>query len=191
MATNQVLQSAGTAILWTNSTYSPGTNTILGTRNANFDIDVASLAAAAARMSLKGDLGATHSALYSLDATTEIASDPAAGGTVDFYWSKSHSVTAAVGNMGGTSGADAAYTGYSGHTLAESLKQLMYMGSLLLGVQNDADGVVIGEAGLWEAPPQRYGVLVVVNNASVGFHTDSVEFAFRMTPVFPDIQASA
>lgn len=191
MSTNNVLQAAGTPILWTNSTYSPGTNTILGSRSASFDIDVDGLTAAAARMSLKGDLGAVHSALYDLDATAEIASDPATGGRVDFYWSKSHSVTAAVGNMGGTSGADAAYTGYSGHTLAEALKQLDFMGSLILGVQNDADGVVIGNCGLWLAPPQRYGVLVVVNNASVAFHSDSVEFAFRMTPVFPDIAAAA
>jgi hypothetical protein len=188
VATQQILQTIGTPIIFADSVYSPGTNTILGTRTD--DIDCASLAAAAARQSVKADLGMPHAAEYNVVMTVEIAVDPAANGTVDLYWSESHSATAAVGNMGGASGADGAYTGYAGMTLAESLRHLTYIGSFVLGVQNDLDGVNIGPVGRF-APVQRYGCLIVFNNCSQAFHSDSVEFAVRFTSVIPDLQAAA
>ena len=189
MATSQILQVIGTPILWTNSTYSPGTNTILGTRSASFDIDIDGLTTGQARMSLKGDLGAAHAASFSVDMTVEPATDPTDGDTIDLYWSESHSVTAAVGNMGGTTGADADYAGYSTLSLAASLRQLIYIGSLQLGVANDLDGVQIGHVGIF-SPVQRWGVLVVHNNSAITLH-DSVEAAVRFTPIIPDIQAAA
>ena len=188
MTTQNLLQTIGTAIIFADGTYSPGANTILGTRTD--DIDVASLAAAAARQSVKANLGMPHAEEYDVDITYEIATDPASGGTIDLYWSESHSSTAAVGNMGGCTGADAAYTGYAGMTLAESLKHLLYIGSVNVGVQNDADGVNIAHVGRFR-PVNQYGCLVVVNNCSVAFHSDSVEFAVRMSPVIPDLQAAA
>ena len=188
MATNQVLQVTGTDIIIADSSYSPGTNTILGTRTD--DIDVAGLTTGQAREGVKIDLLAAHARSYSVDMTVEMATDPAAGGTIDLYWSESHSATAAVGNMGGCTGADADYAGYSTLTLAEALLQLKFIGSLVVGVNNDLDGVQIGQVGIF-APVQRYGVLVWHNNTSVTIHSDSIECAVRFTPIIPDIQAAA
>jgi len=188
MATNQILQVTGTDIIIADSTYSPGTNTTLGTRTD--DIDVVGLTADQARMGVKIDLGATHAELFSVDMTVEMATDPAAGDSIDLYWSESHSTTAAVGNMGGTSGADADYSGYATMTLAESLLHLTKIGALPLGVQNDLDGVVIGHVGVF-APVQQFGVLVWHNNSGVVVHSDSIECAVRLTPIIPDIQAAA
>lgn len=182
---NEVLTKTGTALIFADATYSPGTNTTLGTRTD--DIDVANLSSDAARQSVKADLGAVRAAQFSVDMTVEPATDPAAGGTIDLYWSESHSATAAVGNIAGTSGADAAYTGYATMTLQEGLDQMIFIGSLLLGVQNDVDGVQIGHVGVF-SPKQRYGVLVVHNNSSVALHSDSVEFAVRLSPVVDEIQ---
>jgi hypothetical protein len=184
-ATGDVLYKTGTNIVVANDTYSPGTNTILGTRTD--DIDCASLAAAAARQGVKIDLGATRAIEYDVRMTVEIALDPAAGGAVDLYWFPSHSTTAAVGNMGGTTGADAAYTGYSTIGLSESLKQGKHIGSLLIGINNDADGVQIGRVGRF-SPTDRYGCLVVVNNTNQAFHSDSVEFAVLMAAIITQVE---
>ncbi len=118
------------------------------------------------------------------------ASDPAAGGTIDFYWSHSESATAATGNTGKTSGADGAYTGYDTLTLAESLVHLQFIGTLTCGVNNDVDGVQFGAVGYF-MPRARYGSLVVVNNLSVALHSDAVEMGVRFIPIFDDIQAAA
>ena len=188
MATNNILQATGTVLIFANSTYSPGTNTTLGTLTD--DIDAAGLTTGQAREGVKADLLAVHAPFFSVDMTTELATDPAAGGSMDLYWGESHSASAAVGNMAGLTGADADYAGYSVHTLAESLKHLTYIGSLPMGVQNEADGVVIGHVGVFSAF-QRYGVLVIHNNTSVTLQSDSIEMAVRFTPFFLDIAAAA
>lgn len=191
MATQELLIRAdSTVIIVANSTYSPGTNTTLGTRTD--DIDIVGLTAGQAREGVKIDLGVDHAELYKLHWTGEPATDPTAGDTVDFYWAASHSASAAVGNMGNVTGADADWAGAVGETLAESLKHMIYMGSFILAVQNDLDGVQIGEAGVFAPGPQRYGVLVVHwNTASAAYHSDSIEAALRLTPIIPDLQAAA
>ena len=186
MTTNQVLNDIGTAIIFANSTYSPGTNTILGTRTD--DIDMVGLTTGQARESVKTDLLMPHAPSFSVDMTMEWATD--AVGTVDLYWSESHSVTAAVGNMGNVTGADADWAGAVGMTLAESLAHMLYIGSLIAALQNTADGVQIGHVGVF-SPVQQFGVLIVHNNTADTFHSDSEEMAVRFTPVFPDIQAAA
>ena len=188
MATNQVLKDIGTVIIIADSSYSPGTNTTLGTRTN--DIDVVGLTADQAREGVKIDLTMPHAPSYSVDMSVEMATDPAAGGTIDLYWSESHSASAAVGNMGNVTGADADWAGAVGETLAESLTHMLYIGSLPVAVQNDADGVQIGHVGIF-SPVQQYGVLVWHNNTSVVIHSDSIECAVRFTPIIPDIQASA
>lgn len=190
MATNEVLIRAdSTVIIIADSTYSPGTNTILGTRTD--DIDVVGLTTGQAREGVKIDLGVDHAEFYSVDMSVEPATDPTAGDTVDLYWSASHSTTAAVGNMGNVTGADADWAGAVGETLAESLNHMIYMGSLILAVQNDLDGVQIGHVGVFSPGPQQYGVLVYHWNSAVTLHSDSIECAVRLTPIIPDIQAAA
>ncbi len=186
MATNQVLQITGTAIVIADSSYSPGANTTLGTRTD--DIDVVGLTAGQAREGVKIDLGAAHAASYKVEMTVEFATD--AVGTVDLYWSESHSASAAVGNMGNVTGADADWAGAVGETLVESLKHMLFIGSFPCAVQNTADGVQIGHVGFLY-PVQQYGVLIWHNNTADTVHSDSVECAVRLTPIIPDIQAAA
>ena len=192
MATNQVLMTPGTPLIFASTAYAGGTNTVLiaGADPETDIITVVSLAIDGARQSAKADLGASHAALYSVDMTVEMALDVTAGGSIDLYWSQSHDATIAIGNMGGTSGADAAYTGYSTMTMDEGLRQMDFIGSLQLGVNNDLDGVQIGHVGIF-SPVQRWGCLVVHNNSDQATHSDSVEFAVRLTPIIPDIQAAA
>ncbi len=189
MATNQVLISTGADIIFASTNYSPATNTILGSNTLDA-LAVDGLTTGQARESLKVDLGASHAPSFSVDLSMEPATDPAAGGTIDLYWSESHSATAAVGNMGLVTGADADWAGASGITLAESLLMMKYIGSFSVAVQNDADGSAqVGHVGIF-SPIQRYGVLVYLNNTSITLH-DDVESAVRFTPVIPDIQAAA
>ena len=183
---NNVLYTVGTPIVVADTTdYSPGASTTIGARTDQ--IDVTSLAAAAARQSDKLDLGATRAMLYDIRTTFEIASDPAAGGSVDFYWSASQSATANIGNMGLCTGADAAYAATGGYTLAELLQTLQLIGTASVAVQNDADGVQIAHAGVF-FPTSRYGCLVVVNSCSIAFHSDAVEFAVLFEPIIQQIQ---
>ena len=187
MATNQILQVTGTDLIFADSSYSPGANTTLGTRTD--DIDAVGLTTGQAREGVKADLGAAHAEEYSVDMSTELASDATAGDTMDLYWSESHSVTAAVGNMGNVTGADADWAGAVGETLAESLAHMTFIGSFPLAVQNTVDGVQIGHVAVF-APVQQYGVLVIHNNSAITLHSDSIEMAVRFTPVIPRIEAA-
>lgn len=182
---NNILYTVGTPILVADATYSPGANTLLGTRTD--DIDCAGLAAAAARQSDKLDFTAIRAPWYDVRISYEIAADPAAGGSIDLYLSPSHSVTAAVGNTGLCSGADGAYAATGGYTLAELLTHLHFIGNAPVAVQNDGDGVQVAHVGLF-SPTARYGCLVVVNSCSQAFHSDSVEFAVLFEPIIPQVQ---
>lgn len=183
---NEVLVKSGTAILWADTTdYSPTAARTLGARTDQ--IDVTDLGAGAAREGAKVDLGATRAAAYAVDINFEPATDPTAGDTIDIYWSPSHSTTANVGNIGGVTGADAAFTGYSGSTLAEALANMQFVGSAAVNVANDVDGVQSIHVGTF-VPTQRYGTPVVFNNMAVALHSDAVEFALRFTPIIDEVQ---
>lgn len=150
-------------------------------------IDLTSLAAGAARQSAKLDFTANIDLEYVLGASIEFATAPAAGETIDFYLGYSNSGTAGTNNPGGLSGSDAAYTGYSSN-LDESLKQLVYLGSMVATVQATTT-VQIDTAIATFTPRARYGSLVVVNNSAAdAFHSDAVEMAVRMTPLVTQIQ---
>lgn len=194
MATNEVLIRADTTpIMFATTAYVPDANDSLGSAPGSTILDVAGLTAGQARGSVKQDLGVDHAERYSLTVAVEAETDPTAGDRVDLYWSPSDSATAAVGNLGpDVTGADADYAGTGhGYTLAEALKQMIHAGSLILAVQNDADGVQIGFAGVLEPGPHQYGTLIYHWNSTVVLFADSVECAVRMTPVIPDIQAAA
>lgn len=191
MATNAVYLKNGTSFVWANSDYSPGAaGTTLGTYAAAYDIDCTSLSAGAARQSIKADLGNPRAPQFAVDMTWEPATDPAAGGYMSLYWSHSQSGTAGTDNIGYATGADGAYAAALGMSLTDQLLQLQFIGAVVAGVANDADGVQIARVGIF-TPMARYGQLIVVNNMSVALHSDSVEFAVRFMPIFDDIQAAA
>ncbi len=186
-AANSILIVEGTQILVANSTYNPGdANHDLGSSITD-DIDMVGLTTGQARGSVKIDLGATRAGAYHVRVAMEWATDPNVGGTIDLYWSSSHSATAAVGNTGETTGADGDYAGYDTLTLEESLRQTDYIGSLVAGQNNQADGIQIGSAGVWSSPT-RYGVLIVVNNTDDTLHSDSVEMAVAFDPIITQVQ---
>src|SRR3954466_15710006 len=100
-------------------------------------ITMTSVANAAARQSVKLDLGASRAAAYYLRCDNEIAATPTAGNTIDYYWAPSSSATAGTDNPGGVGGTDSAYAGYSSN-LTASLPQLQFIGSMVCTAQATA-----------------------------------------------------
>lgn len=145
------------------------------------------LADAAAAQSAQGDLGANFAAEYAVVACIEMQVAAAtAGERVDFFWNASSSATAATGNMGGASGSAAAYSGYSAD-LADSVKQLMLIGSMIM-TDDAVDSAQIGYVGPL-FPPHRYGSLIVKNECGQTIcDTDDIEAHVVLNPIIPEVQ---
>lgn len=170
----------GTQIVLADSTdYSPTAANNLGTRTDQ--IDLTSVANAAARQSEKVDLGASRAFGYNVMAVLEFAVAPGDGVFVDFYWAPSNSGTAGTNNPGGVSGTDSAYTGTTSASIEESVLQLSYIGSF--SCSNEATTTVqLAQVGTF-APQERYGSLVVFNNSGQSLVSDAVEMAVSITPL--------
>ena len=165
------------------ATQAPGTaaNSMILSGHAitNVQIDTTSLAASgSARQSDKADFTAYRPALYVVDACVEFAAAPTVGDTVDFYIAPSNS-SGANGNVGNTTGSDAAYTDET-----DLLAQMTYIGSLSC---DDNSATQKGVIGVYN-PMHRYGNLVVINNGAQNFNTDAVETHIVFTPFvyYPD-----
>ena len=194
MATNQVLIKDGvTGLLFSNSTEYAATDLgdLENTDNAptavQFD-PAGTVTTQLARQSTKADLTEFRADSYSVTASFEFATAPAAGDTVDLYWAPSHSGTAGKGNMGQTTGVDGAYAG-GAQTLAEGLKKLIFIGSLILS-EDVQPFVHTGFVGVF-SPPDRYGNLVVHNNGADDYDADGIQTAVAFDPIVTDIQAAA
>ena len=186
---NEILLKEGTQLLFadhaTDFGAAPDTannSLILGTPT-DVQIDLTGVAATGgARASTKsGDLGATRATAYDVKACLEFESAPADGGFVYFYWAPSPSATATVGNPGGVSGTDAAYTDTTGN-----LGQLQFIGAM--SVVNNV--ISIGHVGTFQ-PKHRYGSLVIVNQASTAFRSTATamdETHITMTPLITEVQ---
>lgn len=180
----------GTVIVVADTTdHGPAANNNLGTRTDQ--IDCTNLAAGAARQSDKLffgtnlDLEIVFASVVEWEVTPEIA----AGETLDFYMAWSHSATAAVGNPGGVGGADAAYTGYAAGGLDDSLKQLHFLGSMVMDNVITTDQAQIDTAIATFTPRASWGTLVVDNSAaSAALHSDMDETSFVFTPLVLQIQ---
>lgn len=168
--------------------YSPGANNaIAASTPTTGQLILLNLADAAAAQSAQVDLGANFAERYAVVACIEMQVAAAtAGEVIEFYWNASASATAAVGNMGAATGSAAAYSGYSSD-LADSVRQLIYIGSLVM--TDDAfDSVQIGYVGdLF--PPHRYGSLIVKNECGQTIcDTDDIESAIVLNPIVSEIQ---
>ncbi len=148
-------------------------------------IQLASVADTAARQSVKVDLGADRAQAYKVRAAFEMAATPTTGEIIELYWAPSSSSTAATGNPGGVTGADAAYAGYSAN-LGESVKQLDYIGSFVCTVQITTT-VQVAEIRTF-VPSERYGSLIVKNESSAAFHSDDVECHVVFDPIVIEVQ---
>lgn len=147
-------------------------------------IDLTDLADGAARQGAKADLGATRAERFAVTFCAEMAVAPASGAVVDLYWAASPHAVAATMNPGGCSGSDAAYTGTAGDSLNDSLKQLIFIGSLIL--TSDTDPVLHSQTFVF-SPPHRYGMPVVDNNGGQAMHSDAIECFVTLTPIEGDI----
>lgn len=187
---DSVKRVVGTPIVLADTTdHSPAANNNLGTRTDQ--IDCTDLVAGLARQSAQIDFTANMDVDYTFSCCVEweVTPEIAAGETLDFYLAFSNSATAAVANPGGVTGSDSAYTGYSAGTLADSLKQLYFLGSMSMDNVITTDQAQIAMAIATVTPLQRYATLVVVNSAaSAALHSDMVETSFVFTPIVTQIQ---
>lgn len=187
---NEVLQKVGTQIrFFVTGSFSPadnGTNWTIGSPT-DVVLTLSALADGAGRQSTKVDLGATRAAAYECLGCVDFTGEtPVAGERVDYYWAPSTSGTQGNGNVAGNSGADgAAPDGALGSiTLAEFLKQCIFIGSLIIH-----DGAVVqnGFVGILN-PPGRYGQLIVVNESGDAFEADDVEMHQVLNPIVDEVQ---
>lgn len=149
-------------------------------------LDLTGISSGAARQSEKADLGANRAKQYRVFVGVEFATDPADNNRIEIWWAGSPSSTAGNANPGGVTGSDADYTGTAGSSLAESLQQLEYLGSLVL--TNDNTTVVqYGYVGVLQNP-DRYGSVVLFNNSDDALHSDAVEMLVALIPIADEIQ---
>lgn len=148
-------------------------------------LDLTSLAAGAGRESAKFDFGATRAKRYSILSSLEFATAPVIGELVNFYLAPSSDATAGNGNPQSIDGVDAAAP--SGHsTLAELLTVCMWIGSFVCSA--DATATVQNAYCGMFSPPERYGILIVVNDTSDAIMTDAVECNVVFNPSIDEIQ---
>lgn len=183
---NKILLAAdGTPIVWADSADYAGQG---GTRT--HQITLAGLGSMDARQGEKADMdrGVVADRMAQRWAVTlriEMNVAPANYKTVDLFWAPSLSATPADANPGGTTGADAAYTGTAGSTIGESLMQLQRIGALPL--TNDADGVIQQKTFITTLPTQ-WGMPVVHNYSDQAFEGDDVEMSITFTPLEDESQ---
>lgn len=181
MPTEILIKSGATPVVWADTTDYAGD---LGSRTAQ--IDLTSIAAGGARQGAKVDLGATRAAVYAVTMAIEMAVAPTSGAIASLWWAASPSATAGTANPGGCTGADAAYTGTAGDSLADSILQLTLVGNLVM--TSDATTVVQFQTFMF-SPEHRYGMPVVFNEeATQAFVADAVEMAVAFTPIIDEVQ---
>lgn len=189
MANNEVRIIVGTQICFRSGTsFNPTASKDLrlsGGTPTNVNFDPNGLLNGNAHNSDKVDLGAQRY-LYSVSASLEFAATPTVGNSVDFYWAASPNATAANSNPAGVDGTDGAYTGDGVGTVAESVKQLDYIGSLVCTdlVTTTPQLAHVG----WLLPRHRYGTLVIVNNSGAALHNDDDEHHVVFEPVIDEIE---
>lgn len=169
---NEVLIKTGTPLVWKAA-------------GGDYAITLASIAVNAARQGVKGDLGATRAARWSVQVFINMDVAPTAGDIIEFWWSSSDSAVAATENTGAASGTDAAYTGSAGGTVDETKVQMISIGNLVL--TPDADAVVQSQEFVF-FPLKRYGMPMLVNKADQILEGDDDVHKIVFTPIIDEIQ---
>ena len=185
----QTLIKSGTAICFADFANDFDPTAANDLRNGNVtevQLQTASVADGSAVNADKIDFGSLRPGSYSVMAAIEFAASVVAGNTVDMYWAPSTQSGDGTANPGGVDGTDGAYTGTTGSTVAESVLQLLPIGSFT--VTDDATTAVQMAFVGFLAPPARYGTLVLVNNAGVALHSDDIEIHVLFEPLIPDSQ---
>jgi hypothetical protein len=131
-----------------------------------------------ARQSAKVDLGTPRAAIYDVFGALSWQATPTSGAVLEVWWNPSLSATAATANVGGCSGSDASYTGYSSN-IAASLRHLQYVGEFLVGVAGT--GIQQARIGSF-SPLHRYGSLVAWNKGGSALTASNNELHIVMNP---------
>lgn len=188
MATSLVKVTEQTPIVWANTgDYSSTVSGFVRTHAMDFT----SIGAGAYEEGAKADLGVTRWPLYAVHVAVEFASGAISGETVDYYWGASNSTTAGTHNPAGMDGVGGVYTGTAGDSAADSVKQLLFIGSLVTTsdqttvVQYGMVGHLSGDALL------RWGMPLMLNGSTGATVADSVEQYIALVAIAPDIQAAA
>lgn len=132
----------------------------------------------------KGDLGSPRGAMYAARFKTKFQGNPVAGGVVEIWWAASPASTAASSNPGGASGADAAYAGIAGGTIAASRVQCTFVGVLKCEATTAAQEQDVGVL----FPLHEYGSPVIVNYANATFTTVTTDHVLTLTPIIDQAQ---
>lgn len=156
------------------------------------DLDLGNLAAGSAWQSDKADLdtgGVSNRFAYNFAITIRMVEKEFAvitvGEGIDFYWAPSVSSVAANANPGGVVGSNGSYSGTAGSTLAESLRQLQFLGPLI--VTNDEDPVVL-QTTFQATFGTQYGTLIIHNNQTSAIIDAAAEGSVTFTPREMEIQ---
>lgn len=185
---NQIKRTVGTQICFADHTtdFAPTAANDLtqGTPN-EVQIDLTSLADTAARQSVKVDLGEQRAPAYTVMVAFEMAATPTAGDYIELYWNASPDPTAANGNAGGCTGADAAYAGYNAN-LSEGVKHLQFIGNHVCS--DDITTYIQVSLVSVFSPACRYGSLVVKNESAASFHSDAVETHVVFIPIYDEVE---
>ncbi len=177
---NEILVKQGTQLVYANAG-DYGNSPIADTDQ----IQLTSLGVGLAREGDKGDLTIKFARRHAVTMRIEFVTDPVVGESVDLYWGASLAAAAGTANPGNLTGVDAAYAGSVGSTLAETLLQLQFLGSLICTLDNEP---VVQQVTFIVEFPTRYGIPVVVNNTSDLFEDDGVEMSITITPLVDEIQ---
>jgi len=127
-----------------------------------------------------GDLSGNLDVELVVEASMETATDAVEGQTVDLYVGWSDNATAADGNPAALSGSDGAYISGAG-TAAGGLKQLQYIGSVVMQAKQASDAEPQIALVSTIVPKARYMILVVQNNSGATMAADAIECAVRFT----------
>lgn len=152
--------------------------------STDVQIDLTSLADGAGRESAKVDLGATRAAQYSVMASMEFAGANS-GDLVELYWAPSPDSAAANGNPMNIDGVDAAAPSGIG-TLAELVRVCQLIG-VFICTDDTTPAVQTAYIGTF-SPAERYGILIVKNEAGGAFHNDAVETHIVFNPIIDEVQ---
>lgn len=109
---------------------------------------------------------------------------PNAGEAIDLYWASS----AAVGGpfQDGMGDGDAVYVGTAGSTMTESLRQLQFLGSLLLTI--DGKTALVAQTTFMVALPAQFGIPVIVNRTGADLADDGEFLSITFTPYEYEVQ---
>ena len=185
---NEVLEKVGTQISFGDHAgdfVGGATKTSIEVAGTDVQIALTGLGVAAGRESAKFDFGVTRAKRYSILATLEFATAPEVDGIVNFYLAPTSNSVAANGNIHSIDGVDAAAP--SGHSsLGELTDACMWIGSF--ATSEDATTTVQNAWCGTFSPPERYGILIVVNDTADIIHSDDVECNIVFNPIITEVQ---